>query len=223
MNMNKRIFLENIVIFILLPIILFLVFLKPILPKNTFETKLQKTISPLQTARIDIKNFGNENNAVKILKIKNKKNTVVSTPNWFKNEQGQGTKIETVGKNVIFKIKCINDGELSIQLTGLNKSNKDGKRYPIWIDYTLCEINGKNILKDDVTKVWHDKRFTYKIDVKNNDEVILKLKWNIHDYSEEELNDYIDVIFLDSISVKDKSKLAKKLGKRKKEANKNNF
>lgn len=47
--MNKL--LENITIFILLPIILFFIFLKPILPKSNFE----KILTPLKTARIDIK------------------------------------------------------------------------------------------------------------------------------------------------------------------------
>ena len=62
--MNKL--LENITIFILLPIILFFIFLKPILPKSNFE----KVLKPLKTARIDIKNLGRVDNEVLIKKNK---------------------------------------------------------------------------------------------------------------------------------------------------------
>lgn len=60
-------FFENIIVFIVLPIFLFFIFLKPILPT---ETKFKEVLSPLETARINIKNFGSTNNAVKITQLK---------------------------------------------------------------------------------------------------------------------------------------------------------
>ena len=205
--MNKKIILENIIIFVLLPFILFLIFLKPILPKS----KLEKAIIPLQTARIDIKNFGKESNGVKVTQLENN-NAKIWDPKWFKNGEGQGTQIEIIDRSASFKIKCVNDGKLQISLKGVDFRNNNGKRYPIWIDYTSCKVNGKNILNDSIVSAWHDKSIKHEINVKDNDEITLEVSWIMHNYSENEIKDYMDVIFKDStISAEEKSKFAKKL------------
>lgn len=72
-------FFENIIVFIVLPIFLFFIFLKPILPT---ETKFKEVLSPLETARINIKNFGSTNNAVKITQL-NKNNAKIWEPLWY--------------------------------------------------------------------------------------------------------------------------------------------
>ena len=203
--MNKL--LENITIFILLPIILFFIFLKPILPKSNFE----KVLKPLKTARIDIKNLGRVDNEVLIKKIKNKK-LIFWQPKWFKNERGQGTQIEVYGNHAIFKVTCINEGKLLIQLLGMDCKNKNEKRYPVWINYTKCLVNGKNILNEVPTVVWHDKRFKYEFNVKNNEEVILELEWEIHNFTNSEIEEHIDSIFKASfITKKEKNKFIKKI------------
>lgn len=203
--MNKL--LENITIFILLPIILFFIFLKPILPKSNFE----KILTPLKTARIDIKNLGSANNEVSIKKIKNKK-LIFWQPKWFKNEKGQGTQIEVYGNHAKFKITCINDGRLLIQLLGMDCQNKKGKRYPVWINYTKCLVNGKNILNEVPTVVWHDERFKYEFNVKNNEEITIELEWKIHNLTTNELEKHIDSILKDSfITEKERNKLVKKI------------
>ena len=203
--MNKL--LENITIFILLPIILFFIFLKPILPKSNFE----KVLKPLKTARIDIKNLGRVDNEVLIKKIKNKK-LIFWQPKWFKNERGQGTQIEVYGNHAIFKVTCINEGKLLIQLLGMDCKNKNEKRYPVWINYTKCLVNGKNILNEVPTVVWHDERFKYEFDVKNNEEITIELEWKIHNLTTNELEKHIDSILKDSfITEKEKNKLIKKI------------
>ena len=203
--MNKL--LENITIFILLPIILFFIFLKPILPKSNFE----KVLKPLKTARIDIKNLGRVDNEVLIKKIKNKK-LIFWQPKWFKNERGQGTQIEVYGNHAIFKVTCINEGKLLIQLLGMDCKNKNEKRYPVWINYTKCLVNGKNILNEVPTVVWHDERFKYEFNVKNNEEITIELEWKIHNLTTNELEKHIDSILKDSfITEKERNKLVKKI------------
>lgn len=206
--MNKNIFIENIIIFILLPAILLSIFLKSVLP----ESNVKKAIMFLKTARIDIKNFGKENNAVKVTQIR-KNNARIWNPEWFKNDKGQGIQVEIVDNHATFLIKCINDGKLLIRLQGIDYRDND-KRLPIWIDYTECLVNGKSVLNENPTIVWHDKNFKYEIEVKNNEEIKLELRWKNHSYSNDEINEYIDSVlrkFL--ITEKEKKRLIKIISK----------
>lgn len=190
---------------------LFFIFLKPILPT---ETKFKEVLSPLETARINIKNFGSTNNAVKITQL-NKNNAKIWEPLWYVDYLGRGTQIEITDNHAIFNIKCINDGKLSIVLLGLDRKGKNNKRIPIWIDYTKCLVNGRNILHENPTKVWHDKTFKYELDVKNNEEIKLEIAWKIHDFTDNEIVEYIDNFLKDmSLTEKEKRKLLMKIKKK---------
>lgn len=188
--MSKRIskiLLENSIIFILLPIMLFFVFLKPILPENN-STKI---ITLLKTARINIKNLGLPNNAVQITQL-NKNNARIWEPKWYADKLGKGIQIEIADNQATFRIKCINNGNLLINLLGIDYTNNN-QRHPIWIKYTKCLVNGKNILDTFPTNAWHDNNFKYEINVKDNEELLLEINWDIYNFTEKELNELIDI------------------------------
>ena len=95
----------------------------------------QKSLLKYNTARIDLKNFGSEDNSVEIIFNSDSKSQS-QFPNWFKTEQGDGLVISSDKNSLDLKIKCIEDGELKIWLRGLDIRDKDNKRIPIYINYT---------------------------------------------------------------------------------------
>ena len=126
------------------------------------------------TARIDIKNEGYSTNDVLILDNSDN-DSEVTKPNWFKNESGIGTVIQSVTGKVNFKIKCINGGKLKLWLRGIDFINAD-KRIPIYIKYYKILINESNIIKTPVV-VWHNNPYFFEKDVENNEIINISIEW----------------------------------------------
>lgn len=133
-------------------------------------------------ARIDITNSG-KNNSLELIKCSDK-NCAVKKPSWIKPENGGGLIIESLTNSIDFTFKCINDGEIAISLKGKDERDKNNKRFPIYIDYTVFKINGKQILKEN-TLTHHDKPYTFKKNVKNGEEITIHLEWKPFDYQSE--------------------------------------
>lgn len=138
----------------------------------------------LTGGRIDIKNFGNANNAVEITT-----SAKISAPAWFANAQGQGQVVETNKKIQNITIKTIQDGKLVLSFKGQDK-RFEGTRFPLWIDYKSIKIDGKEILSAPIV-TWHDKPFRYEMPVKDGQVVKVEVVQQYHQYSKEELKNVI--------------------------------
>ncbi len=140
------------------------------------------------TARIDMVNLGNQNNCIEILE-KSDNFSEISYPKWAKRKTGRGLTILSQKGTLNLKIKCINDGELNIRLRSKDVKDKNQNRFPIYIDYTKCSINGEDILTEN-TLVNHDNPHLIKRSVKNSEILDIYFEWkpfdkNSHYYDKE--------------------------------------
>lgn len=136
-----------------------------------FESLLEK----YYTARIDIKNLGDMDNNI-IVVSNSDSNSNVSQPNWFFDEYGYGTMIES-GEGVLdLKIKCVQNGKLKIILRSLDIKDNNNNRFPIYIDYINFSVNG-NMIFDNNTLIWHDTPYTFEKDVLDSEIINIHIEW----------------------------------------------
>ena len=138
---------------------------------NIIKQQQQKNL----TARIDIKNYGTEENNITVISH-NDTAARFQTPDWIKNAQGAGLVIHSVKGLLSTEIKCIGDGDLKIFLRGRACQDKEGKRVPEWVDYTYLEVDGTCIF-DKSRLVWHDRPFSYSMQVRDGQVVRIHVEW----------------------------------------------
>jgi len=127
------------------------------------------------TARIDIKNFNTENNGIEI--VRNTDSAArVQFPAWFKNAQGQGVVVHSTKGFIEFVVKCLGNGNLKINLRGMDCRDKNNKRIPVWVNYVKFEIDGKSIFADSHL-AWHDQPYTYNMSVADGQVVHVCVAW----------------------------------------------
>ena len=126
-------------------------------------------------ARVDIKNYGAENNDILLLN-ENKSFYNISKPDWFSDLNGIGSVISSHKGVLNLSFKCINDGKLKIDFRAIDFKDVGNNRIPIYIDYKEIKIDGESIV-DESTILWHDNPLFYEKDVKNGQIVNIKLKW----------------------------------------------
>lgn len=161
---------------------------------DNIDTKILDDISKeLMCFRVDIKNKGNESNAIYVISAEGCK---ITTPKWFKNEHGTGTVIEGLGNKQLIKVKAIHDGTLMLSFKGKDKRFED-KRFPLWTDYESIKIDGKEILSTPIA-TWHDKPYKYNIFIKDEQEVTIEFELKKHLYFLEELTDLLQKLFHDN-------------------------
>lgn len=131
-------------------------------------------IEGLKFCRVDLKNEGNESN--NILLLNPDKNDMISYPDWFRNNKGHGLKIESKNQRVNLKVKCINDGNLSISLKSRDFRNYKNVRVPIHIFYTICMVDNEPILNNKLT--WHDEPFKFKKQSSDNDYFDIEIRFS---------------------------------------------
>lgn len=134
------------------------------------------------TARIDIKNRG-INNDIMILEI-NDLNSKIERPNWFNDSLGSGINIHSSNGTLDLKIKCIHDGELKIELRSLDFRDKNGKRFPVYIDYTNFSINDTPIINSNKL-TWHDQPYVFSKLVNDSEIVDVHIQWMPVNHSSE--------------------------------------
>ena len=127
------------------------------------------------TARIDIKNYGNNDNSIEIKKISDK-NAELDYPNWFKDEFGNGMTIQSTLGKLYLQIKCKNQGKLIIKFRGQDNKKNNHERVPVYINYTNIYINEQN-LNDSEKIVWHDAPVIYKKQVEDSEIIKISVKW----------------------------------------------
>lgn len=144
------------------------------------QTDYEKMLKILSECRIDVKNYGKENNSVNITNINNPE-CIVSQPNWLKNNQGIGSVVNSTGNDLKFSIKCIGDGKLTLKFRAIDYRDKNGKRIPILINYDNIQINGETLVQGSRVS-WHDDPFVYNKDVKDGEIIDVQLKWSPLNY-----------------------------------------
>ena len=127
-------------------------------------------------ARVDIKNYGNENNSISMID-ENVSFYNISRPEWFSDFNGIGFVISSDNGELNMSFECINDGKLKIDFKSIDFKDNDNNRIPIYIDYKEIEVDGESII-DGSTVLWHDNPLVYEKDVKNGQIVNVKLKWD---------------------------------------------
>lgn len=138
--------------------------------------KNQSLLLKYTNARIDIKNFGNKDNNIKLLKTSDKKLSK-HRPEWFKDDAGTGLILHSLKGELELEFKCVNDGLLKIILRGPYFLDKNKNIIPIYIDYESLYINNKKIFENN-TLVWHNQPYIYERNVKNNEIITLKITWS---------------------------------------------
>lgn len=135
------------------------------------HAKLDQRLQKYITARIDIKNFGAEENKVEIIETSDK-TAKIQSPAWFKNAQGQGIVVQSSKGEIRLRIKCIGNGALEIALRGVDCRDKNNNRVPIWIDYKKLNVNGVDIFTSSHV-VCHDKPFKHRFNVADEEMVTI--------------------------------------------------
>ncbi len=127
-----------------------------------------------KTARFDIKNSGNSDNAIEIIKSSSLSNFQI--PNWYRMETGTGQMLEATEGNLDLTFKCINDGNLEIRLRGRDWRDSRGVRIPMKIKFTSLIINGEKIIEEPKI-IWHDSFHSWKKDVHDGEIITLHAEW----------------------------------------------
>ena len=164
---------------------------------------LDDSLNKFSTARIDLKNNGDESNNI-VLFNENKSLYNISQPEWFADSNGIGSTITSDNKELDLSFKCVNEGKLKIEFRSLDFKDINNNRIPIYIDYREIKVDGKSIINDS-TVLWHDNKLEYSKDVNDGQIVNIKLKW-------EPLNENSDCKNI-SIGPADENKEIKKLKK----------
>ena len=101
----------------------------------------------------------------------------LSKPEWFQ-KNGIGYVITSIQGKLDIKLQASVKGKINIFLRSLDiRDDTDrSKHIPFWIEYkTLC-INGVAIFNKSQC-VWHDKPYSYTIDVQDTEEIVISTTW----------------------------------------------
>ena len=143
---------------------------------NDDDYGLPENMKKYVTARIDIKNNGSSENNIEIIENSDV-NSMVINPNWFKNEEGIGTLIQSTEGNIHLKLKCIKDGKLKIALRGIDFKDENKNRIPIYIKYSSFIVNDESLLEKPTLNC-HDKFYLFEKNVKDGEIVNIIIQWS---------------------------------------------
>ncbi len=150
----------------------------------------EKLVKKYRTLRIDVKNMGLDTNDLEIIE-KSSKYSIETTPEWFAESNGIGHVVHTNQSSFDMKLKIVNDGLLQIRLRGVDVKDKNGKKFPVYIDCKKLEINGENQLEENVL-VCHKDFYSFKKEVSDGEILSVHIEWlpfnNESIYKTEELD-----------------------------------
>ena len=133
-------------------------------------------LNKLMECRIDLKNHGNKDNDLIFIDQKDSSCNIYQ-PNWFKDDKGIGSVVNSSEGELKLCFKCVNDGNLVINFRGIDYKDKDGNRIPIFVNYTNITIDDVPIIKNDIIS-WHDNPFIYNKKVTDGQIVKLQVNWS---------------------------------------------
>lgn len=174
----------------------------PIIDEKSYKKRklnhfVAATLKELTSYRLDIKNYGNENNDVEISVI----NGNVLEQKWFTDSKGVGKIVQDSTMCNTIKLRIVNDGILKIDFKGMEK-RIGRERLRIWIDYKSIKIDGNEILSAPLA-TWHDKPYRYEMPVKNGQEITLEVEQQYHQYTKDKLKDIIIRLNADDDHIKE--------------------
>ena len=157
-------------------------FLKSFINNNDFDFNDEYldmgTINLLMkynTARLDILNEGSKDNTVKIIEYDDS-NMINEYPKWFQSNNGKGLRIESFKGSLNLTLSCVNGGKIRLRLRAPDIRDKNGNRFPIFVDYTKLKINGKCYIENNVL-VSHDNVFDIYFNVKDSEIINISCEW----------------------------------------------
>lgn len=131
-------------------------------------------------SRVDVKNLGVSSNSIRFIEYG--RNLNVSYPNWFKDKNGIGCKIEWRISDLNFIFSCKNEGKLKIILRGMDFKDWNNKRIPIYSNFEKLSINNDDVFEES-RLVWHDKPYNFEKKCQNGEIIFVDLKINsLFDY-----------------------------------------
>lgn len=137
--------------------------------------------APADRARIDFYNTGGPESKVMPSDLGG---LMFETPKWMVRPTGAGMLIQAKAtadwQEKTFKVKVVGDGKIHIRLMGPDVRDKEGKKQPHNVDFSLLEVNGKVLFdsKDGAPlTVWHDKAKQFEVTAKDGEELTVKIKY----------------------------------------------
>lgn len=139
------------------------------------ESKDFEFLKKYLECRIDIKNLGSENNDVLLIDSNDSLQSFYA-PDWFKDSNGIGHVLTSNAGSLDLSFKCVNDGTINLNFKGIDYSDKNGNRIPIYVDYTEITVDDENLVSG--SKVfWHDNPFNFQKSIKDGQIINVKVKW----------------------------------------------
>ena len=159
--------------------------IKPnVLTANKVEKQVPHKFNPNLTARIDVKFLPKTTDGDFQILSKSDDKAEVLKPGWFQNN-GIGYIIQSSKGDLSFVAKTTANGQINFNLRGMDiRSSEDwkrgiAKRIPYWIDYTKFTVNDE-IIFDKLIPAWCNEPYTYTVDVKAGEEIMVKVEWLPH-------------------------------------------
>lgn len=141
------------------------------------DAQIITKLAPYLTACIDVKLMGKGD--FQILNASDDR-AKITKPTWFQNN-GVGYVITSYVGKLAFTAKAAVDGQIILYLRGLDvrRPEDKSKRIIYWIDYTKMTVNGRTLF-DKLMPTWHDKPYSYSLNVKAGEEVKVQVEWLPH-------------------------------------------
>ena len=143
------------------------------------DAKELKAAEARLSARIDLKNAGGPKNDLVLYAVSDPEAKEL-TPEWFCNEKGRGHVLSSTAGSLELSLRCVGDGVLHIILRGVSLFDGEGKRVPVWIDYSSLELDGEPLISG-TRSAWHDEPCRFKRRVADGELHSLRLSWHSHD------------------------------------------
>lgn len=135
----------------------------------------EKLVEKYRTLRVDMKNIGLDTNNLEIIE-KSSKYSMDTTPEWFGKSKGIGHVIYTKQSCFDLKLKMVNDGLFHLRLRGMDVRDINDKKFPVYIDCKKLEINGKDVLDENVL-VCHQDPYSFKKEVLDGETLSIHIEW----------------------------------------------
>ena len=142
---------------------------------NDFDSSVKSFLNKYNTARLDIKNYGVESNAIKILDISDSSATILY-PDWFKNSEGSGIVIQSMKNFLNIKLKCVGEGNIILRLRGVDAKINGKNRFPVYINYEKFTVNGIDIFNENKI-IWLEKPYVFELSCDDGEIFDLSIRW----------------------------------------------
>lgn len=147
---------------------------------NNYHSKMVNKFQEYVSAKIFVGiNKKMDKDTLQILSVSDNK-AKITKPEWWQRN-GTYHVIDSCTGYLEIVAKAIVEGQLTIILSGpyiLNPED-ESKHLPYWIYYTMLTVN-KNSIINKLTPIWHDKAYTYNMNVNADEEIKIKIEWLPH-------------------------------------------